>query len=301
VSGTLSPRPEPTLEFEEIRAIRFSRLREVPSQRQNLPLLGWQFLTVSLVSILALFGAARYILDEIERGNDLPLRIFGIFIMAVLYVAPIVALVMTRLKRKDQEVMRAGVYPAAVSVKSGDSSNCRAKGELVIRGPWLEFSGDAFSFRLTPRDFEKPAKLARRIRNRAVSRLTLPKGLPSLSIFIGFQMSPAEVRRLHEELTSRFEAWANAADPSEPSLFPPLRAAHLGHSPGTYALRLLPASLIVGIACAAAPLLLPEMADGKANPALLGLCAFSMIQMLSLSVALEVWRRKQHNAKVEKL
>jgi hypothetical protein len=288
------------LEYEEINGLRFSRLALVREQRANLPLLGWQFIVICAVAVATLLTISRAVLGEIYKGNNLPALIFGIGMLLLLTLSPLLLLFLGP-KTEPLLTSKRGRYPARVSVKGGgDTSNCRATGEVAINGPWLEFNGDAFSFLIAARDVVSPRKVFWSIRQTASIRLKLPDGCPSIALVISWRISPAEVREMKEELESKFEAWSLAAEPREASLLPPLRAQEFDHSGLNYGLRLLPASILVAIASASTLLLVPDITNRPTRMLGFALIGFFLIQVFALSVTLEGWRRKRWNAKLDR-
>jgi hypothetical protein len=216
---------------ERIGGVLFCRWRSDPSEKPTaVGFSHWFPVSIALAFLFAL-GLGRLALNASERGSYAEVRAFGFALMAWLYVGPLIMVVTEHRKRAapptdaPSSVPVRAVYGRAVLSRDGRNSLAGTGGWLWVDGPWLQFEGEHFSFRLAARDFRFQKQLARDIAKQTSKRLVTPVGIRPQFLMVRISRSATGpgIQDRREQLQRELEPWAICDPPSEGSLFPPLR------------------------------------------------------------------------------
>lgn len=212
-----------------------------------------------MAGIVVIFLAISvFVLRRIEQGDFWLMRAYVIALGVVLYGGPVLYIV-ARTRKARSQVAEIPAPPSGVpadalpvSVRLGESSDSRgrSRGWLSVDGPWLVFQGERFDFRVAKRDMTNPPVATKNMLSRRY-RLRLPKGLSAVSLWIipGSRVGKAWVR-VPERLTAfepALEEWLQQPEPSEPSVYPPLRSGFPLINPWPFLLQCVPAAVVAGL------------------------------------------------------
>jgi hypothetical protein len=222
-------------EFEMIGGKRFALWkRKLPQEFKGFSL---HFYVVTLILVLVLLAWAGYVYGQTELGNNTPVKVFGIGLLASFYCLPVGMLIARKMSRRSVlPTPRPKVPPTTpdtaipcVAAMKGDNLGLgRSVGWLWLEQGALCFKGDGFDFILRRKDFKRKAGSG--IKQGIPMFLAPGKGIPGTALFLqaayygpsGTTPAPAEWDRTKSELES-FEQSEADFDP----LFPPLRSGFM--------------------------------------------------------------------------
>lgn len=282
VDGTSVPKvvDEP----ETIGPILCSRWRPTPETLENRSASPtWHFAVVATTAIGLLIGLSKWALllyaqGHIEAGTWV-VRAIVAFLFVGVYGTPILVVITTKKRRRPDPPRPEGVPSNAnhvvLRITSGDQGRGRSPGWIWFEGPWFRFEGDRFAFRLARRDV-KSKRPSQRFRTGQSLRLNLPKELPETALRFYLRFPKADRLQGGSYEKERFladaDAWENAAEPREPSIFPPLRTEPSNYQEGFKTAPWLLISVVLSALICYTPTFLGT--EQRPNPIVLSLGAF---------------------------
>ena len=241
-------------------------------------------LLIEALLLAGSLGLVRLFFVNLNLGT-LILKIFALAMMIIPYSLIFIAIFLLRRPKKlPHENQPAGVprnaVPVTVAVRSHDTSLGRSAGWMWIDRSWLCFRGKQFGFRLQASDFK--SKVTPQSMTGALF-FALPNPFPRTGLWIMPRLLRGdrfEKWSVKEQLGDELSVWREAAQTSEPRLYPPVR-------PQSQTVRILPGILswtamgiAVGSLFAVFFLLLPADVLPKGNPLAAGLGFALLLPMI---------------------
>lgn len=274
---------------------------------------GARFFVLIGVAGAAILGFAKVILWALETGHDTIAKTLG-FLLAFMPQMFMFGMILERKYRRQKqdpniaaplppEGIPSDAVPMVAVIRAGNHTRGRSFGWFWVDGPWIQFRGDRFDFRLHPSNFRSRKYLKKMLRSGGPYNLKVPKfGLATqLGLYPRFYIGDKNYipKQQVENMEHRVEAWVESLDVDEPALYPPLASRPVAPSPRDLfpAQKWVPIALATGAVLAGVTSLLPQARQN--SPLVVFLAGAGMIAMVFLMPWLEGWIRAQQAKKKE--